>query len=75
MKLIGKYMQAKYYDCKVNVLAADDDPISLNYSVRGLNKEEFMNKYLGKNITPLHIIIENVVCVLQPLTISSFFLF
>lgn len=48
-ELIGKYMQAKFYGGKVNVLD-DDDPISLNYSVRGLNKAEFMNKYLGKNI-------------------------
>lgn len=47
-ELIDKYMQAKYCGGKVNVLD-ENDPISLNYSVRGLTKAEFANKYLGQN--------------------------
>ena len=48
-ELIEKYLHAKFIGGKVNVLD-ENDPISLNYSVRGLNKAEFINKYLGNNI-------------------------
>ena len=48
-ELIKKYKCAKFCGDKVNVLD-EDDPISLNYSVRGLTKAEFTNKYLGPNI-------------------------
>lgn len=48
-ELIKKYKRAKFCGGKVNVLD-EDDPISLNYSVRGLTKAEFTNKYLGPNI-------------------------
>lgn len=48
-ELIDKYVHAKHCGGKVNILD-EDDPISLNYSIRGLSKAEFTNKYLGKNI-------------------------
>ncbi|MGN0611522.1 MAG: AAA family ATPase [Ruminiclostridium sp.] len=48
-ELIEKYLHAKFIGGKVNVLD-ENDSISLNYSVRGLNKAEFINKYLGNNI-------------------------
>lgn len=47
--LIDKYVQAKHCGGKVNVLD-ENDPISLNYSIRGFTKAEFVNKYLGQNI-------------------------
>lgn len=48
-ELVKKYIKAKFIGGNVNFLG-EDDPISLNYSVRGLNKSEFVNKYLGNNI-------------------------
>lgn len=48
-ELIDKYVHAKHCGGKVNIFD-ENDPISLNYSVRGLSKAEFANKYLGKNI-------------------------